>query len=205
MLASSTARSSGASLFTVAMGSVSATVANSLRFASSSSGHRLVFCHPGLHAFSKNKNVLGFSALYCSKTPGFARFKSSPENDPCITQAGCNMSPADIIPMPPIIEMAIAPVRGTGRKLPPTSLAKRTSCQRRTRSTLTVRRQRSNSRSQVQPTQAKIAHTSRMPTGDNPIFFSIKSAKNRNANIVSDVKTNSHLPCSDVKMLPVIF
>ena len=44
-----------------------------------------------------------------------------------------------------------------------------------------------------------------MPTGDRPIRFSMKSAQNRSENMISDVKTNRILPCSDVRMLPVMF
>jgi len=38
------------------------------------------------------------------------------------------------------------------------------------------------------PAQASTAQVSRMPTGEKPSFFSIKSAQNRKANITDDVK-----------------
>ena len=43
-----------------------------------------------------------------------------------------------------------------------------------------------------------------MPTGERPIFFSIKSAQNRRLNMIADVKTNRMLPWSGVRILPVM-
>ena len=38
-----------------------------------------------------------------------------------------------------------------------------------------------------------------------PSFFSMKSAQKRRPNMISEVKTNRILPCSEVRMLPVMF
>ena len=52
---------------------------------------------------------------------------------------------------------------------------------------------------------AKSEHVSRMPTGERPMRFSMKSAVNRSANMTSEVMTNRSLPSPGVRMLPVMF
>src|SRR5438552_9990199 len=55
------------------------------------------------------------------------------------------------------------------------------------------------------PTQARLAHVNKMPTGDKPIFFSIKLAQNRRANMRAEVKINSHVAFAGVRIAPSIF
>ena len=55
------------------------------------------------------------------------------------------------------------------------------------------------------PTQARMAQVRRMPMGDSPSFFSIKSAQKRRLNIISEVKTKRILPSAEVRILPIMF
>src|SRR5262245_45822725 len=47
------------------------------------------------------------------------------------------------------------------------------------------------------PTQAKMAQERRIPTGDKPSLFSIKSAQKRRLNIMTEVHKKRNLPCSE--------
>src|ERR1051326_898288 len=53
--------------------------------------------------------------------------------------------------------------------------------------------------------QARVAQVTRMPTGENLRFFSIKWAQNRSPNITAEVKTKRIFPCVGLRMLPVMF
>src|ERR1041385_8587969 len=116
------------------------------------------------------------------------------------------MMPADNMPMLPMFEMATAPVRGKRsdatasmvgqKKVLPTAYTPRAI-------TATVNEVMPLAR--FKPTQARMAHVSKIATGEKPSFFSIKSAQNLSPNMIAEVQMKRNLPCSEVNKLPVMF
>src|SRR5436190_14453973 len=109
------------------------------------------------------------------------------------------MMPADNMPMPPIIEMAMAPVRGKRSEATASMVGQKNvlptayTASARKATVIEVMRL-----ARFSPMQARTAQVSRMPTGEKPSRFSMKFAQKRKLNMIAEVQMNSHLPCSDV-------
>ena len=110
------------------------------------------------------------------------------------------------MPMPPMIDIATAPVRGNrspttasmvGQKnvLPIAYTASAIIAPANVSIPLTI----------LRPITASTAQRKSRPIGESFKVLSMKSAQKRSENMSSDVNTKRILPCAGVRMLPVMF